>query len=74
MPSNIIEETACKSFNDAHAIGTLVDYWRGAKEGEPSGRGATYTEAQMMGGHTAVVWIEGCRGAISLSHVEVVNG
>jgi hypothetical protein len=58
-----------EAFNAAWPVGTVVDYWRGAYEGEPSDRGATRTPAQVLSGHTAVVWIEGCSGCIALSHV-----
>ena len=29
--------------------------------------------AQLLSGHTAVVWIEGCSGAVGLTHVEPVK-
>ncbi len=59
-------------FNAAHPVGTVVRYWRGLREGEPSGVGETYHEATVVSEH-ASVWIIGCSGSISLSHVEVVN-
>lgn len=60
-------------WNDANAVGTVVRYWRGAKSGEPSGVGETVSRAAVLGGHTAVIWINGCSGCIALSHVEVVG-
>lgn len=59
-------------WNAANPVGTLVRYWRGAKEGEPTGQGHTKHEATVLGDCAAVVWIEGCSGCIALSHVEVV--
>lgn len=60
-------------FNRLHAEGTMVEYWRGLRQGEPSGKGKTRTAAQVLSGHTAVVWIEGCSGCISLSHVRALE-
>jgi hypothetical protein len=60
-------------FNSANPVGTEVRYWRMGKEGEPTGTGKTRSEAWLMGGHTAVVLIEGTSGAIALTHVEVVK-
>lgn len=34
----------------------------------------TRSEAQLLFGHTAVVWVEGISGCYSLSHVEAVEG
>lgn len=59
------------AFNNLHPVGTQVAYWRGMKEGPPSGCGKTRTPAQLLSGETAVVWIEGCSGAIAISHIEV---
>lgn len=58
-------------FNDRVKPGTMVKYWRGEKKGEPSGTGKTSSYAQVLSGHTAVVWIDGCSGCIALSHVDV---
>jgi hypothetical protein len=64
------EEAA--AFNARAPIGTRVRYWRGVKHGEPSGEGTVRHPAQVMSDH-ASVWITGCSGSISLSHVEVVS-
>lgn len=61
------------AFNKKNPVGTPVQYWTGVKEG-PGKTGATRSEAQVLGGHTAVVWITGCVGCVALSHVEVSNG
>lgn len=67
------EQQKCDEFNAAHPVGTLVRYWRGAKEGPPSGEGQTNHTAHVLGTHSAVVWISGCRGCVALSHVEVIQ-
>jgi hypothetical protein len=57
------------AFNAIHPVGTPVRYWKGVREGE--GRiSRTRTPAQMLGGHTAIVWLEGVSGGIALTHVE----
>ena len=49
-------------------VGTPVLYWLGAREGEGK-RSKTRSSAELLGGHTAVVWIEGVSGCVALSHV-----
>jgi len=61
-----------KDWNARYPVGTLVRYWCGERAGEPSGVGRTYQEATVLGGHTAVVWIEGCSGCVALTHVETI--
>lgn len=46
-----------------------VRYWMGVREGE--GRtGTARTDAQVLSGHTAVIWVNEAAGAIALTHVE----
>lgn len=60
------------AWNAAHPIGTLVRYWTGVREGE--GRtGRTRSAAELLGGHTPVVWVTGPVGCVALGHVEVVG-
>lgn len=57
-------------WNSKHKIGTRVRYWPGMREGE--GRiGTTKTEASILGGHTAGVYLS-ARGFVALSHVKVL--
>lgn len=62
------------SWNERHPVGTRVRFWKLVKRGEPSGEAFTATPAQMLGGHTAVVWLDhvsaGVSGCIALSHIE----
>lgn len=55
-------------FNQENPVGSPVRYWPGARvgDGRPS---KTRTPAWVMGGHTAVVSVEGYAGGIALSHV-----
>lgn len=59
-------------FNARNPVGTRVRFWRGVRQGEPSGEGVLAHPAQVMGG-AAVVWIEGCSGCVALSHVEAIQ-
>lgn len=53
-------------------VGASVVYWTGAREGDGT-KGETRTNAQLLSGHTAVVWVTGHVGCIALSHVQVVS-
>lgn len=64
------EEAA--AFNRRAPVGTRVRYWRGVRQGPPSGEGSVRYEAHARGDRAAV-WITGCSGWIALSHVEVVS-
>jgi hypothetical protein len=74
MKDNPQAVTEAAAFNNANPVGTLVNYWRGARNGfKPSGQGRTENRAMVLSGHTAVVWITGCSGCIALTHVQVVG-
>jgi hypothetical protein len=69
-------ENAVLRFNAEHNIGTPVRFWTGVREGQ--GRvGTTWTEAQIMGGHTSVVYIRDLFGknvgSVSLTHVDLLT-
>lgn len=63
------EQALVVEFNSRHLIGTPVRYWKGAREGDGK-TSKTRTGAQMLSGHTAVVWVEGEGACIALSHIE----
>lgn len=65
-------EQLAAAFNDRHPVGTVVHYWTGARSG-PGVRSTTRTEAQVLGGHTAVVWVTGEAACINLSHVQAAT-
>ncbi len=69
--TDLREQAVCDYFNKANPVGTKVLYWKGVHEGKPSGVAATRSEAQVLGGHTAVVWVHGEPACIALTHVEV---
>jgi hypothetical protein len=61
-----------EKFNARHAVGTPVRYWTGVREGDGE-LSATRSHAQLLSGHTAVVWVDGHPACIALSHVEPVK-
>ncbi|WKU07989.1 hypothetical protein [Micromonospora sp. HUAS LYJ1] len=63
---------AARAFNDEFPVGTPVRYWKGIRDGD--GRTArTRTQAQLLSGHTAVVWLDGVSGCIALTHIQPIS-
>lgn len=58
-------------WNQKHTTPTPVRYWPGVKEGKGK-LGITRGKAELLGGHTAVVWIQGVAGCVALSHVQAI--
>ena len=58
----------CHDFNSRYAVGDAIKFWTGPREGNPTHEGTIRFAADVLGGHTPVVWVEG-KGAIALSHV-----
>ncbi|MEV3938689.1 hypothetical protein AB0K52_22290 [Glycomyces sp. NPDC049804] len=57
------------AWNALHPVGTPIAYWPGFKTGDPC-QGITIARASVLGGHTAVVWIDNASSCIALSHIE----
>ncbi|MGE8046019.1 hypothetical protein ACQKO6_17685 [Pseudomonas monteilii] len=57
----------CDQWNAANPPGTLVSFEEILGDGETF-RGRTSSEAQVTGGHTAIVFLEGKRGFVDLEH------
>ena len=57
------------AFNEAHPEGTRMRYWKGLRQGAPTGLATVRAPATVMCG-AAVVWLEGVSGCIALTHVE----
>lgn len=64
-------EKQCSDWNAAHEVGTTVSYEEIVGEGETF-RGKSKSEAQVLSGHTAVIWLEGKSGCVSLEHCKAV--
>ena len=58
-------------WNRAVPVGSEVEY-REILTDEPT-RYKVRTQAQLLGGHTAVIWLEGKSGCVGLSHCTPVK-
>lgn len=62
-------EAECDRFNKRFAVGEPVKCWTGPGEGAPVERKVRFP-AQILSGHTTVVYIEGGGGCVALTHVQ----
>ena len=62
-------EREVRVFNAANPVGSPVRYWSGERIGAGA-EGFTRSPAQLLSGHTAVVWVTGQAGCVALSHVQ----
>lgn len=64
-------------FNARFSVGTPVFAYPGARpEGDRSGERLvtrTRSAAEVLGGHTAVVWVDGHSACIALTHIDVIG-
>lgn len=60
-------QKAVDAFNAMVKIGDEVIYYEVIGDGKPQ-RLRTRTEAQVLSGHTSVVWLEGKSGCVCTSH------
>lgn len=58
------------AFNARFSLGEQVEY--AEVVGGPSKRYKTRSEASVLSGHTAVVWLEGKSGCVCCSHITAV--
>lgn len=56
----------CDEWNKAHPIGTSVILTRDSGAVQET---KTRSEAQILGGHSAVIWLDGVSGCYSLDNV-----
>lgn len=66
-PSAAQLQRQCDLWNAKHPVGTVVSYEALVGEGETA-RGRTTAEAQIMGGHSAVIWLDCKSGCVDLEH------
>ncbi len=57
-----------EAFNARHKVGDTILVWPGVREGEPVPVQIRF-EAQILSGHTPVVYVTGGHGCIALTHV-----
>jgi hypothetical protein len=73
LPRGAEASATVEAWNARHPVGTRVRYWTGLREGEGV-ESATRSRASVLGGHTAVVWVEGEAACNALTHVEAIRG
>jgi hypothetical protein len=64
-------EKECERFNNTVQVGDFVEYSE-VRGDPPQGVFKTRTQAQVLSGHTAVVWLEGKAGCVCVSHCRKV--
>lgn len=65
-PSAAQLQAACDVFNAAHQVGTVVTVLLDGGEVRET---ITTSEAQVLSGHTAVIWLDGISGCYDLKRV-----
>lgn len=63
-------ERECREWNAKHAIGTVVKYFP-IIGGSDFREHATRSEASVLSGHTAVIWLDGVSGCVALDAVKI---
>lgn len=63
-------QAACDKFNAAHQVGASVSVKLDSGEVRET---VTNSEAQVMGGHSAVIWLDGVSGCYDLERVTAVK-
>ncbi|PLY41681.1 hypothetical protein CSZ94_14320 [Janthinobacterium sp. ROICE36] len=63
-------QAACDKFNAAHQVGAAVSV---KLDGGEVRETVTTSEAQVMGGHSAVIWLDGVRGCYDLERVTALK-
>ncbi len=72
-PSRVeLAKRQAEAFNATHPEGTMLRYWSGLREGEPTGVAPIRHAATVMCDH-AVIWLKGVSSCHSLTHVEAVS-
>lgn len=66
-PSRPNPQMEADAFNFRVNVGDLIEYSEVIGMGEPK-RYATRTPAEVLSGHTAVVWLEGKSGCVAVLH------
>lgn len=69
MAENIQE--VVDTFNRDNMVGAHVQYWTGFREGRGK-FSTTRSSAELLGGHTPVVWVAGEAACVALTHVEPI--
>jgi hypothetical protein len=68
-PSEKEQQQLVNDWNDRYPVGTEVAYWNLPDEKFTPRFSKTRTQAELLGGHTAVVWLDGVSGCWRLTHI-----
>jgi hypothetical protein len=63
-------QAACDKFNAAHQVGAAVSVELDSSEIRKT---VTTSEAQVLSGHTAVIWLDGISGCYDLERVTALK-
>jgi hypothetical protein len=63
-------QAACDKFNAAHQVGAAVSVKLDSGEVRET---VTTSEAQVLSGHSAVIWLDGIRGCYDLDRVTALK-
>lgn len=63
-------QVACDKFNAAHQVGAAVSV---ELDGGEIRETITVSEAQVLSGHTAVIWLDGISGCYDLERVKALK-
>lgn len=66
-------ERECKEWNDKYPVGTLVKYFPVIGEYQHYKVYPTLTPAELLSGHTPVLWLKGKGGCVALEACEPVD-
>ncbi|MEG6552271.1 hypothetical protein V6C53_18740 [Desulfocurvibacter africanus] len=64
------EQSLCEAWNASHPVGTVVSILR---DNGNTTQTRTVSEAQVLNGHTAMVWLEGISGCYALKRVTAIE-
>lgn len=71
-PSPAKQQHLVTQWNALFSVGQAIKYWPGPVGVGVPKVGKTTSPAQMLGGHTAVVWVDCASGCVGLDHVEAI--
>ncbi|WP_051182948.1 hypothetical protein [Desulfocurvibacter africanus] len=63
-------QAECDAWNERHPVGTAVTALR---DNGGTVQTRTRSEAQLLSGHTAVIWLEGISGCYALERVTAIE-
>jgi hypothetical protein len=64
------QERLVAAWNETNPVGCKVEVTRDRGEVQQT---TTRSEAQMLGGHTAVIWLDGIAGCYALERVKAIG-